>query len=477
MFHGKINKRIIIHIAVIIFWLAVWQAASTFMGLDYILAGPVKVLFCLMGMFSRRRTYIILAYSFLRILAGFLIAFMTAFAAGAVTFRYPLFRDFINPVVTAMKALPVAAFIILVLMITGSSWLSSVIAFIVTFPIMYYGILEGLGNLNKNLNDMAYVYEIDTAKKLKFIVLPQCVPYVNAAIRTSAGMCWKAGAAAEIIGLPQFSIGEQMYLSKLYLESDVLLSWGIIIIAASVAFEKAFLFIFQKLVFRISQFNNKPYKDKDLMVTDLANVSVSRNNDSKCGVNIQNVSKSYDGETVLDNISLNINCGMRICLMGKSGIGKTTLIKIILGLESSDGGGVSSLGKFSAVFQESSLCPWMSAADNVCIAMKKGMYTYNEVREMLKKLLDDEAIDRPASALSGGMKRRCEIVRAIMSDSSIVVLDEPFAGLDENTKALAVNFILDNINGRALLVSTHDINDVKALAATAFVIDKNDNDC
>lgn len=475
MFHDRINKKIIIHIAAVIFWLVIWQAASTFTGLDFILAGPVKVLFCLAEMFGESRTYIILAHSFLRISAGFLISFPIAFAAGMASSRYKTFKAFINPLVVMMKSLPIAVFIILILMLTASSMLSLITSFIVTFPVVYYGVLESMLNLDSGLTEMARIFSIKGIRKFRFIILPQCMPYINAAAKTSIGMCWKAGAAAEIIGLPNFSIGEQLYLSKLYLQSDVLLSWGIIIVAAGVVSEKVFLCVFKNLVRLLSGFYHKPYESSAKQQEIQSQHEEQQKNVHR--IKVENVSKSYDGNKVLDNISLNINEGGHLCLMGKSGIGKTTLIRIILGLEKADCGSVDSSGCFSAVFQESTLCPWLSAADNVCVVMKKGGGAYGYVRSALAQLLDDEAVDKPAASLSGGMKRRCETVRAVLCDSSAVILDEPFAGMDDNTKARTVQFILDNINGRTLIVSTHDENDVKALDAAAFVIDKNDNDC
>lgn len=475
MFHDRINKKIIIHLAAAIFWLVIWQAASTFAGLEFVLAGPVKVLFCLAEMLCKSWTYVILTHSFLRISAGFLIAFPAAFAAGMLSFYYKAFKVFIDPMVVIMKSLPIAVFIILILMLTGSSMLSLVTSFIVTFPVVYYGVLEGMLNLNSALAEMAYIFSIKGIRKFRFIILPQCMPYVNAAAKTSIGMCWKAGAAAEIIGLPNFSIGEQLYLSKLYLQSDVLLSWGIIIVAAGVVSEKVFLCVFKNLVRLLSGFRHK--LSKDLAGQQKIQFQHEKQQNNVYGIRIEKVSKSYDGNKVLDNISLNINEGGRLCLMGKSGIGKTTLMRIILGLEKADCGSVDSSGSFSAVFQESTLCPWLSAADNVCIVMKKGGGAYGYVRSALAQLLDDEAVDKPAASLSGGMKRRCETVRAVLCDSSAVILDEPFAGMDENTKERTIQFILDNINGRTLIVSTHDEDDVKALEAAAFVIDKNDNDC
>ena len=481
MFRDDINKKIVTNILVIILWLGIWQAASTLTGLDFILSGPVKVFFCLIKLLGKQDTYIIILNSFLKIFTGFILAFLTASSAGIISAGSKLAESILRPPVVVMKSLPVTAFIILVLMIAGSSWVSSVISFIVVFPIVYYGMLESMRNLDLGLNEMSEVFYITGMRRFRFVVLPQCIPYMKTALESSAGMCWKAGVAAEVIGLARYSIGEQMYLSKLYMESDVLLSWGIIIIVVSLAFEKGFLRAVMKTSEELSKYHNAPIFVKKA-VQDGTNKTtvkcISKKEtaaDDSGGIRIKNVSKNYGSDRVLENVSLNIDMNETICLMGESGAGKTTLIRILLGLTSADCGSVGIQGRITAVFQESSLCPWLSAVDNVLIAMKNGSSKRDYVREMLGKVLDEEALDKPVSCLSGGMKRRCEIVRAILCESDAVVMDEPFWGLDENNKMKVAQFILDNIDGRPLLVATHDLEDVKALHAKAFDIDKNGN--
>ena len=372
------------------------------------------------------------------------------------------------PLISAMQALPVTAFIILVLMIAGAKNVSAVIAFIVVFPVVYHGMVQGIDNMDKNLAQMADVFNIHGMRRFRYISLMQCMPYIRTAVKSSAGMCWKAGAAAEVIGLTRNSIGEQMYLAKLYLETDVLLSWGIIIIIASVVFEK--------LLLLISDAAAKSCCRYGMSCRSHASADNCGGHNSRPGaadIELNDVSAGYGLENVINGISVKIPPGGHLCIMGESGIGKTTLLKVIAGLLECHKGSVTVPQKVSVVFQENRLCPWLSAYDNVRLAVPD--MPADVVRPHLEKLLGESGCDRRADELSGGMKRRCEIVRAMLADSDAVVMDEPFAGLDEDNRSIAVKYILDNIGPRQLIVSTHDLKDAVRLQADVFFIDKNGN--
>ena len=198
---------------------------------------------------------------------------------------------------------------------------------------------------------------------------------------------------------------------------------------------------------------------------------------------IENVKKSYDGKCVLDGVNIECNSRKATCIMGISGAGKTTLLNIIMRLTEPDYGKIICTGEFStkennyqyrvsAVFQENSLIEHLSPVVNVSMILK-GKCDKAVVKAELGKLIDKEALNKPCSQYSGGMKRRVEIVRAIMAESDVVVMDEPFAGLDENTKDNGINYSMDNIGERILIGSTHDITDAKKLCADIVNVNNN----
>lgn len=137
-----------------------------------------------------------------------------------------------------MKALPVAAFIIVMLIWFGSQNAAVTIGFMVVFPMVYQAVLEGACAADTKLLEMAAVFELSPVKKVRYIYVPQIMPFLNAAVKTAAGMCWKAGVSAEVIGLVKNSIGEELYYAKLYLMMPELFAWSITIMCISFLFEK-----------------------------------------------------------------------------------------------------------------------------------------------------------------------------------------------------------------------------------------------
>lgn len=193
------------------------------------------------------------------------------------------------------------------------------------------------------------------------------------------------------------------------------------------------------------------------------------------GISICKLSKSYGEMPVLEEISVELAAGGRYCLMGVSGRGKTTLLRLIMGTEKMDSGTIRfSEGKrprFSVVFQEDRLCETFSPLDN--IRLVTGVrYTQREIWDELSGILPEESFQRPVMTLSGGMKRRVAIARAMMAESDIVLMDEPFTGLDEENRKRVISYILEKLRGRTLLVTTHQEEDVELLGAERIRLER-----
>lgn len=181
---------------------------------------------------------------------------------------------------------------------------------------------------------------------------------------------------------------------------------------------------------------------------------------------IRNLSKTYGDVPVWKGLNLTLASGHIYCMMGASGIGKTTLFRILLGLEQPDSGSFSlepSPGcGLTAVFQEDRLCEAFTPIDNVRLAAGKAL-NRRQITEELCRLLPREALSRPVSTLSGGMKRRVAIARALLAPSCGILMDEPFTGLDEQTRHLVIDYVREKAHRRLLVVATHQEEDVEAL--------------
>lgn len=183
---------------------------------------------------------------------------------------------------------------------------------------------------------------------------------------------------------------------------------------------------------------------------------------------LHNISKSFGTLSVLDHVSMTLESGQIYCLMGPSGSGKTTLLKILMGLESADDGRILTMPDsmdISAVFQEDRLCETFTPVENVMMVTGKRL-SRTEVRQELCRLLPEESLNRPVSTLSGGMKRRTAICRALLAPFDLLLMDEPFTGLDEDTRQLVIRYVREKSAGKLVLLTTHQIQDVEALQAT-----------
>lgn len=184
-------------------------------------------------------------------------------------------------------------------------------------------------------------------------------------------------------------------------------------------------------------------------------------------IELKNVYKSFGEKQVLTNFSLSLIDGERCCLMGPSGCGKTTIFNLLLGLLSADSGSVTCPAA-SAVFQENRLCEDFSAVTNVKMVMPK--YDVAAAKELLRGLLLGDDLYTPVREFSGGMKRRVAIARALACDRDTLLLDEPFKGLDSETRAVVAEFINKKTAGKTLLLISHDAEEAAMLNAKTVIL-------
>lgn len=190
-------------------------------------------------------------------------------------------------------------------------------------------------------------------------------------------------------------------------------------------------------------------------------------------IECRELAKSFDDQLVFSHLNMHIEEGERICLMAPSGSGKTTLLRILLGLESYDSGTLINphTSSMAVVFQEDRLCDALSAVDNVALVCKPGV-SRRSLRAMLCEVLPNEVLDKQVAYLSGGQRRRVALVRAFACDAHLLVLDEPFSGLDSETRSEVAQFMLRHQNNATLLVSTHGEHDHVSLHARVILLNE-----
>lgn len=232
---------------IIAFWLLLWQLLALIIHNPILMVGPFETLRTLGALLRTTMFWQSLAFSFVRIIAGFLIGSAVGILLAWGSYRYPFLEELLAPFILALKAVPVASFVIILLIWAGNRMLSLYISALVVLPLLYLNTLSGLKATDPKLLEMATVFHMPTTRCLRFIYLPALVPYLYSAFQTALGMAWKSGVAAEVIGQPLGSMGNGLYNAKIYLETGELLSWTIAIILISYLFERLFLAGFRAL--------------------------------------------------------------------------------------------------------------------------------------------------------------------------------------------------------------------------------------
>ena len=232
---------ILITALLVLLWLLVWQAASMALDSDILLVSPLRVIATLLALLPTARFWASLLGSMARILGGFFLAAALGTLLAALAARFKRVEEWLAPPVLAMKTVPVASFVILALIWFGSRNLSVFIALVMVFPVIYTNVLAGVRAADRELAEMARVFRIPLLRRIRCITLPQVAPYFRAGCALGLGLCWKAGVAAEVIGMPVPSIGERLQQAKVYLDTPELFAWTLVIVLISVGFEKLFM--------------------------------------------------------------------------------------------------------------------------------------------------------------------------------------------------------------------------------------------
>ena len=237
----------------VIFALCLWQLAAMTIDSKILLVSPVEVAVRLTTIWQTEGFWTSIWFSFYHIAGGFFLALFLGIALAALAGRFRRIETLLWPFLVTIKTVPVASFVVICLIWLSAEKLSVFISFLIVLPVVYGNVLEGIKSEDKLMLEVGTVFRMPLLRRLLYIHLPQLKPFIMSACATALGMAWKAGVAAEIIGTPDGSIGKQLFYSKIYLDTDDLLCWTVIIVIVSVLFEKLFMLGLKALYGRLER--------------------------------------------------------------------------------------------------------------------------------------------------------------------------------------------------------------------------------
>ncbi len=505
-------------------WLAVWEVASLLVDSELLLPGPIAAAMALVGMLGERAFYLNVLATLLRVVISMAVSFAAGMLLAWAAYRRDGVRVALAPVISFLKSVPVMAIIIYVILVASSDWVAIIVCVFMCLPIVYTNVLGGLDAVSREHLELAEVYGLGSRQTMRLVYLPEIRPSINSALSLVCGISWKAVIAAEVLSIPQFSLGYQMLNAKYYLETPQLVAYIVVIVAVSMGFERVVKAAFVRsprmgvgACAKVGIGLPSAGRPAEVTQTDLPTAG-------RVTIELSHVYKSYGDKSVLEDFSLVLGPGVT-GLVGPSGRGKTTVMRLVLGLTEADRptagkqvcevsgaevglegpegprqaaksgarqgsqggqcdrGSVLAAGSSSqggaepssstrvrpagVLFQEDRLLPHLSVYDNIAMAGASDA----DIRHMAAALEIDQVLEEYPEALSGGMKHRVALARAFLCQSNLLVLDEPFRGLDDELRDRIIDRLWDKVTaGRTVLFISHDIEICEKLSEKVIYI-------
>lgn len=235
-------------LAIATLWIIIWSIAARLIGKELLLPSPLSVLKRLGSLLKTSDFYITAAVSMIRVLLGIVTATLVGVLLAVLTKVSRLFDAITAPLVTVIKATPVASFIILALVWLDRSVLPIFISFLIVLPVVHTNVKTGIYEVDPKLLEMASAFKIGKLRTITKIYVPSVLPYFSSSVKSSLGLAWKSGVAAEVLAMPKMSIGKKLFESKAYLETTDLFAWTLVVILLSLIIE----FVFKSLLTRFT---------------------------------------------------------------------------------------------------------------------------------------------------------------------------------------------------------------------------------
>lgn len=247
---NKLPIRILIKVLVIVFWLGVWQFLSYKVNKQIILPSPIDIIKRIGELSGEKAFRDTVISSVGRIYSGLLLGVAAGLVLGVLSALSVIIRELVTPIMHVVKATPVASFIILALIWLKGENVPAFAAFLMVLPIICESTYTGITLTDSKHIEVARVFGFSKFKTLRSVYIPSLLPYFTASLKTSMGLAWKAGIAAEVLCTPRNSIGRNIYEAKIYIETVDVFAWTAVVIIMSFIIEKIVSLLFRGRIFR-----------------------------------------------------------------------------------------------------------------------------------------------------------------------------------------------------------------------------------
>ena len=450
-------KRIVLTCLSILLIPVAWQLLSWQMAQPQLIPSFPDLIRALFRLVYSPGFLVSIGTTCLRACAGLLLSLAAASITAFLLNRSEAIRFLFMPWLSLLRSVPVISFILLALIFLNPEMIPLLIAFLTMYPLLTENLLKGLMNRRDSWKMLARQFHLNAWNRLFQINYPQLRPYLFSGLASAVGFGWRAIIMGEVLSQCVDGIGKRMKEAQVFIDVPELIAWTLVAIVLS--------WLTDKLISRLSDW--QPSVRYRHSAVELQAVSLKPND-----ICLTDVSYSYG----VHHMNIILKTGKIYALSAPSGQGKTTLLQLLNGTLRPTGGEITGLPQQTAyLFQEPTLLPQLTAKENIMLGgaayYDRAILEQQSLRLLAAFQLEKQAERYPA-ALSYGQQQRVALARALMFPAGLLLLDEPFNGLDVELRQLVARFLVEwqQEKQATVVFSSHHVDEIKAMNAEVITL-------
>lgn len=450
-------KRIVLTCLSILLIPVAWQLLSWQMAQPQLIPSFPDLVRALLRLVYTPGFLVSIGTTCLRACVGLLLSLAAASITAFLLNRSEGIRFLFMPCLSLLRSVPVISFILLALIFLNPEMIPLLIAFLTMYPLLTENLLKGLMNRRDSWKMLARQFHLNAWNRLFQINYPQLKPYLFSGLASAVGFGWRAIIMGEVLSQCVDGIGKRMKEAQVFIDVPELIAWTLVAIVLS--------WLTDKLISRLSDW--QPSVRYRHSAVELQAVSLQPND-----ICLTDVSYSYG----VHHMNIILKAGKIYVLSAPSGQGKTTLLQLLNGTLKPTGGEITGLPQQTAnLFQEPTLLPQLTAKENIMLGgaayYDRAILEQEALRLLAAFQLEEQAGMYPA-ALSYGQQQRVALARALMFPAGLLLLDEPFNGLDVELRQLVARFLVEwqQEKQATVVFSSHHADEIKAMNAEVITL-------